>query len=32
MYTVAGPDPDPNFRGRGQLPDPNESNFTLTEV
>ena len=29
MYTVAGPDPDPNLRGGGQLPNPNECNSTL---
>ena len=28
MYTVASPDPNP--RGRGQLPNPNECNSTLT--
>ena len=28
MYTVASPDPNP--RGGGQLPNPNECNFTLT--
>ena len=30
MYTVASPDPDPNRRGGGQLPNPNECNSTLT--
>ena len=30
MYTVASPDPDPNPRGGGQLPDPNECYSTLT--
>ena len=29
MYTVASPNPDPNPRGGGQLPDPNECNSTL---
>ena len=29
MYTVASPDPDPNPRGGGQLPNPNECNSTL---
>ena len=28
MYTVASP--DPNLRGGGQLPNPNECNSTLT--
>ena len=28
MYTVASP--DPNLRGEGQLPNPNECNSTLT--
>ena len=28
MYTVASPDPNP--KGGGQLPDPNECNSTLT--
>ena len=28
MYTVASPDPNP--RGGGQLPNPNECNSTLT--
>ena len=28
MYSVASPDPDP--RGGGQLPNPNECNSTLT--
>ena len=28
-YTVASLDPDPNPRGGGQLPDPNECNSTL---
>ena len=28
MYTVASPDPNP--RGEGQLPNPNEGNSTLT--
>ena len=26
MYTVASPDPDPNLRGGGELPNPNEWN------
>ena len=30
MYTVASPDPNP--RGGGQLPNPNECNSTLTGV
>ena len=30
MYTVASPDPNP--RGGGQLPNPNECNSTLTSV
>ena len=30
MYTVASPYPDPNRRGGGQLPNPNECNSTLT--
>ena len=30
MYAVAGPNPDPNRRGGGQLPNPNECNSTLT--
>ena len=30
MYTVASPDPDPNPREGGQLPNPNECNSTLT--
>ena len=30
MYTVASPDPDP--KGEGQLPDPNECNSTLTRA
>ena len=30
MYTVASPDPDPNRRGGGQLPNPIECNSTLT--
>ena len=30
MYTVASPDRDPNPRGGGQLPNPNECNSTLT--
>ena len=30
MYTVASPDPAPNHRGGGQLPNPNECNSTLT--
>ena len=30
MYTVASPDPDPNPREGGELPDPNECNSTLT--
>ena len=30
MYTVASLDPDPNPRGGGQLPSPNECNSTLT--
>ena len=30
MYTVASSDPDPNPRGGGQLPNPNECNSTLT--
>ena len=30
MYTVAGPEPDPNHRGEGgQLLHPNECNSTL---
>ena len=29
MYTVASPDPDPNPKGGGQLPNPNECNSTL---
>ena len=29
MYTVDSPDPDPDSRGGGQLPDPNECNSTL---
>ena len=32
MHTVASPDPDPDSRGGGQLPNPNEFNFTLTEA
>ena len=30
MYTVASPNPDPNRRGGGQLPNPNEYNSALT--
>ena len=30
MCTVASPDPNPN--GRGQLPNPNECNSTLTNA
>ena len=30
MYTVASPDPNP--RGEGELPDPNECNSTLTSA
>ena len=29
MYTVTSADPDPNPRGGGQLPNPNECNSTL---
>ena len=32
MYTVGSPDPDPNPRRGGQLPNPNECNSTLTKV
>ena len=32
MYTVASPEPDPNPRGGGQLPNPNECNSTLTSA
>ena len=32
MYTVASQDPDPDSRGGGQLPNPNECNFTLTSA
>ena len=32
MYTVASPDPDPNPRGGGQLPNPTECNSTLTSA
>ena len=32
MYTAASPDLDSNSRGGGELPNPNEFNFTLTEV
>ena len=30
MYIEAGPDPNPNPRGGGQLPNTNECNSTLT--
>ena len=30
MYIVAGPDLNPNPGGGGQLPNPNEYNYTLT--
>ena len=32
MYTVNSPDPDPNFRGWSQLPNPNECNSTLMSI
>ena len=32
MYIVASPGPDPNPRGRGQLPKPNECNSMLTSA
>ena len=32
MYAVASPDPDPNPRGWGQLPNPTECNSTLSSV
>ena len=32
MYTVASPDPDPNQRGGGQLPNPNDCHSTLTSA
>ena len=32
MYTVASPDPDPNPKGGGQLPNPNDCNSILTSV
>ena len=32
MYTAASPDPDPNHRGGGQLPNANECNSMLTSI